>query len=142
MTTPRRDDPLELIVTGVPVTVGPEQTLADVHALFEREKIHHLPVVQDGRFLGILSVNDLWRVFGADPYQLQDPATVDSVLSKVLVRDAMQEDVVTVQRTETLYRGAELLRDGSFHALPVLDGDKLVGMLTTTDLIDCLLSLF
>lgn len=128
------------IMTRDPVVVTPEDKLSDVRKLISEHRVHHIPVVQGGRFVGLITTTDLFRMSFGNTYG-QDPETVDALLDTYTIRDAMIEDVLTIQAGETIRRAAELLgSDGAYHCLPVLEGETLVGMVTTTDLVRIMLT--
>jgi CBS domain-containing protein len=135
----KHNEPVHKIMATDPVSVHEKQKLSDVHHLIVERKIHHVPVVSGRKLIGLISGNDLLRVSWGDVNR-QDPREVDTLLDTLTIRDAMQEDVVTVRRHDTVRRAAELLSQGEYHSLPVLDDDDaLVGMVTSTDLIKYLL---
>jgi CBS domain-containing membrane protein len=135
----KHNEPVHKIMATDPVSVHEKQKLSDVHHLIVERKIHHVPVVSGRKLIGIISGTDLLRVSWGDVNR-QDPRQVDALLDTLTIRDAMQEDVVTVRRHDTVRRAAELLSQGEYHSLPVLDDDdELVGMVTSTDLINYLL---
>jgi hypothetical protein len=61
---------------------------------------------------------------------------------ELAIEQVMTKDVLTIQHKDTVYDAALLLSENEFHALPVMDEDELVGIVTTTDLIKFLLTLF
>jgi CBS domain-containing membrane protein len=102
---------------------------------------HHLPVVApDGMLLGLVSSTDLLRL-GLDDYGVE-PRTMEAVMdAQFTLTEIMCTDLVTVGPDERVSRAAELLAEGSFHALPVVSGDNhLLGIVTSTDLIAFLLA--
>ena len=135
------DDPVSRLMSREPVAIDTEHKPSDARKLMHEHGIHHLPVVQGRRFIGLITANDLLRVSFGDTYK-QDVRMVDALLDTMTIRDVMQEDVLTVQHDEPIRRAAQLLADGAFHSLPVLDGDTLVGVLTSTDLIRELLGTY
>lgn len=131
--------PVHEIMAVDPVTVHEKQKLSDAHRLIVERTIHHVPVVSGGRLIGLISANDLLRVSWGDVYK-QDPRQVDALLDTLTIRDVMQEDIVTIRSRETVRRAAELLAQGQYHGLPVVDDEgQLVGMVTSTDVIRYLL---
>lgn len=131
--------PVHEIMAVDPVTVHEKQKLSDAHRLLVERKIHHVPVVSGRRLIGLISTNDLLRVSWGDVYK-QDPRQVDALLDTLTIRDVMREDVVTIRSHETVRRAAELLAQGEYHGLPVVDDEEqLVGMVTSTDVIRYLL---
>jgi len=102
-----------------PVTVGPQQTVADVLAIMKREKFSGFPVVDHGRLVGIITGRDLR--FEKDPRRL--------------VQDVMTKNVITCTRDTTPEQAEELLHRHRIEKLPVLDSDKkLIGMYTFKDI--------
>ena len=127
-----RDIPVSRIMTTTLVTIGPLQPVIDARKLLESHALNHLPVVEDGKLVGILSAADMLKFF-----LLDSDATV---LESILVRQAMQFSPVVLASNAKLRAAAEKLSSGSFHALPVVEPDQtLVGIVTSSDLIDHLL---
>lgn len=127
-----RDTPVSRIMTTDPLTIGPTDTVAAARALFESRNIHHLPVVDDGKLVGIVSSADLLKLF------LLDEQTALSANARV--GQIMEVCPVTLDAGATLRQAAEKLQAGSFHALLVIDSQRrLVGIITSGDLIDALL---
>ncbi len=135
----KQNEPVYKIMAADPITVHEKQKLSDVHQLIVERKIHHVPVVSGRRLIGLISATDLLRVSWGDVNR-QDPRQVDALLDTLTIRDVMQEDIVTVRRSDTVRHAAELLAHGQYHSLPVLDDTgMLAGMVTSTDLIGYLL---
>ena len=135
----KRNESVSHIMSTELVTVHLGNKLSEVHTLLRTRKIHHVPVVSGTRFVGLLTASDLMRFSWGDPYS-HDPREVDVLLDTQSIRDAMQEDVKTIRPTATIREAAEVLVQGSFHGLPVVDASgDLVGMVTSTDLIRYLL---
>jgi CBS domain-containing protein len=130
----KADEPISRLMSREPVVLTTDHKPSDARKLMHEHGIHHLPVVEGRRFIGLITANDLLRVSFGDTYK-QDVRMIDALLDTMTIRDVMQEDVLTVQQHEPIRRAAELLSDGAFHSLPVLDGDTLVGVVTSTDLI-------
>lgn len=127
-----RDTPIVRIMTADPVTIGSTDSVADARAIFDSRKVHHLPVVDNGKLVGIVSSADLLKLFLLDERA--------DLLANARVRQIMEVCPVTLDVTATLRDAAEKLQVGSFHALPVIDEARaLVGIVTSGDLIDALL---
>jgi CBS domain-containing protein len=98
-----------------------------------------LPVTEDGTLVGIMSLTDLQRMSFAGSIGPEE-SDVDSAIFEMLdVRQIMQGKPVSISIDSKVKEVAEVLSEREFHALPVVDGDKLVGIVTTTDLIRFLL---
>ena len=125
------DDPVvgEKMVTGL-ATVSEDTTLEHAGELMLSIGVRHAPVVGQGRLIGLISDRDIHRAAGSG----RDP--------KARVEEVMTREVVTLKSDERLSRAAELLLRHRVSALPVVDDEFLVGMITLTDLLDhCLVTL-
>ena len=90
----------------------------------------------------MLSYTDLLRISFADAVD-EDEEFVDSIVYNMFtIEQVMAKKLVSVSSTTTIKEVAEILSRKEFHALPVVDGKKLVGIVTTTDLINYLLDQF
>jgi CBS domain-containing protein len=120
---------VEDAMTKAPVTVYPDDDLVRAGQLMTRGRLRHLPVVQHGQLVGLLTQRDLLRELGGAPEKI-DRAEV------LTVRDLMVTEVVTATPTLPLRKAARLLREHQFGCLPVIDSERrVVGMLTETDFI-------
>lgn len=115
-------------------TVHPGQKLSEVYDLVKGQGIHHVPVVEGDRLVGILSAADLLRFTYGNTYE-QDERTLKQSLELTSIREAMTEDLVTIDADAFVKDAVSALSRGDIHALPVIEGDKLAGMVTSTDLI-------
>lgn len=121
------------------ITIGTHNTLFDAEKLFKQHKIRHIPVVDNKKIIGILSLTDLLRLSFVDTYG-EDDSQVDNAIYDMLgIEQVMVSNPVHVAPTKTIKEVAEILSKQEFHALPVVDGGKLVGIVTTTDLLNYLL---
>jgi CBS domain-containing protein len=101
-----------------------------------------MPVVNGDQLVGIVSYSDVLRVSFGDAFNT-DERTVDATLDHTLkLEDLMQKDVITLTEHSTGREAAEILGQGKFHSLPVVNAGKLVGMVTSTDLIRYLVDQF
>ena len=127
-----RNENISRIMTEWPATVAPGDYLSAARELFEKQEIHHLPVVDDGRLVGMLSASDFLKL------HLLDEGS--AALPHARVRHIMHTNPVVLSTQATLREAAEKLCVGEFHALPVIDEDaELVGIVTTSDLVEYLL---
>jgi len=117
-------------MTTPAVVIGPEATLAEACELMAREHLHHLPVVERGRLVGIVSATDL--------IVRSSGGTAD--VGHIRIAEVMHRDPISLSRKATLDDAAVLLAGGRYHSLPVTDADgTVVGVVTSTDLIVVLL---
>ncbi|MEZ4430251.1 MAG: CBS domain-containing protein [Nannocystaceae bacterium] len=135
----KRNESIRHIMSTELVTAHPGERLSDVRQRMLEHKVHHLPVVDGGRFIGLITSNDIMRVHWGDFYS-QQSEQAEALLNTVSLRETMQEDVLTIKPSATVRDAVTLLSTGTFHSLPVVDDDgTLVGMVTTTDLLRYLL---
>ena len=99
--------------------------------------IHHLPVVVEGKVIGILSKSDYLRLLHGFTLFKTEKSTEynDAIMRSLLVGEVMTKQVATLAPDDTLEMAAGFFRENLFHALPVVSKGKLVGILTTFDLI-------
>ena len=112
-----------------------ESNLIQAEKLFKKYGIRHLPITDKGQIVGILSENDLLRISYVDAYidcELEADRSVYNLLS---LEQVMVKNPVCIQETSSIDDVTRILLNKDFHALPVLAGSNLVGMLTTTDLL-------
>jgi acetoin utilization protein AcuB len=108
----------------------------NVFALMRRmgRRIHHLPVVEDGRLVGILSDHDVRRALALDRIQqVTEPDARTRLMENFDARDIMNRDIQTATPTATLAEAAKLMIDNKIGALPVVAADELAGIITETD---------
>jgi CBS domain-containing protein len=118
-------------MTRAPITVPEDCPLRLALGQMERDGVRHLLVLDGDRLSGILSNRDVRRL------ALQDPGP--SLLSEP-VRSIMTEDPVTVAPETSVTMAARLLLERRIGALPVRDGDQIVGIFTTADALEALLA--
>lgn len=107
--------------------------------MFNENSIRHIPVVSGDGIIGMLSLTDLLRVSFVDAYG-SDETNIDTAVYNMLsIEQFMVKNLVFVSSTQTIKEVAEILAKNEFHALPVVDNGKLVGIVTTTDLLNYLL---
>lgn len=127
-----RDIAINRIMTADPSTVQPDDSVATAKELLESQCIHHLPVVEDGTLVGILSSADLLKL-----HILRERPVA---LAAIKVSQIMEAEPVTLDVFADLVDVASKLSEGGFHALPVVEADNvLVGIVTSSDLINHLL---
>ena len=112
------------------VTVGPETPAAEALALCRGTRIRHLPVLQGDRLVGMISDRDLRSATPA----LGDPARAE-VLQSIRVADEMARDVVTTLPDDPIEDAAMTMYEKKIGCLPVVDGERLVGILTSSDVL-------
>ena len=115
----------EVMTQGVQ-TISPDAAAVDAWELMRRKGIHHLVVTADSRVIGVLSNRDAGGRSGA------------SIRARSHVGDLMTTSVVTVDPATTVRRTANLMRGRTIGCVPVVDGTRLVGIVTISDLLELL----
>lgn len=113
--------------------------LSTAESLFKKNHIRHLPVVDDGRIVGMLSYTDLLRISFADAVDEDGEGVETTVYDMFTIEQVMTKKVMSVTSKTSLKEVGDIFLTHEFHALPVVDNDNLVGIVTTTDMIRCFL---
>lgn len=130
--------PVSTIMTKNVIKLNLKDDLTKAEALFKKNKIRHIPVVNGNRIIGMLSYTDLLRISFVDA--VDDDEVIDATVYNLFtVEQVMAKNLVTISPETTIKEAAEILSSKEFHALPVVLGDLLVGIVTTTDLIKYLI---
>ena len=138
----KKRTPISEIMTKNVITLNYTDELETAERLFKKNHIRHIPVVSGDTIKGILSYTDLLRISFADAID-EDEDTVDTVVYNMFtIEQVMAKNPTSVSSKTTIKEVAELLAKQEFHALPIVDDGKLVGIVTTTDLINYLIDQF
>ena len=131
--------PVREVMTPHPRAVQLGDKISDVRAALADGRLHHLPVLDGRRLVGIISTTDLLE-FGFAPRDSHD--NVDDYLDEHFrIEQLMQTSVVTIPSNSTVRDAAEALTTGSLHAVPVVKDDgELVGIVTSTDIVSYVVS--
>ncbi|WP_345165383.1 CBS domain-containing protein [Algibacter aquimarinus] len=138
-----RKAPISMIMTENVITLKKKDSLEKAEQLFKRHRIRHIPVVSGDTIVGMLSYTDLLRLSFADYTDsvIEDDAGT-LVYNMFTIKQVMNKSIVTVSPSNSIKEIAEILATKEFHALPVVVDNRLVGIVTTTDLINYLLKQF
>ena len=137
-----RKAPVTTIMTENVITLKRSDSLETAEKLFKKYHIRHIPVVSGNVIIGMLSYTDLLRISFADSVYDDDDHVDSIVYNMFTIEQVMVKKVVSVSPSNSIREVAEILSKSEFHALPVVDKNKLVGIVTTTDLINYLLKQF
>jgi CBS domain-containing protein len=138
----KKNEKIDQILTREIITVHIAQKVSDVRKIFAENDFHHVPVVSGKKLIGIVSASDILGIsvegLGSDERSMD--AYIDHQFS---IEGLMKKDLKTLSTKSKIADAAEILSDGKFHAVPVVDeNDDLVGLVTSTDLIRFLRDLF
>lgn len=127
----------ELMQTKV-FTVGPEDMVDRVFFLLHYEKIRHLPVLERKKVVGIVSDRDMYKALGPRSRRRSVVREQDESILYVIprkVRHIMRRGVITIDANAGAGKAAGMMARRKIGALPVVERDKLVGIITATDLL-------
>ncbi len=123
------------LMTQEVLTVSPDDKMDRVFFLFNFENIRHLPVVEKGRLVGIVSDRDLKKVLGSPKKTIEKPDGSSFVISSRKVRTLLKRKPVTIEPEQRAADAAAIMAKKKIGALPVVHKDKLVGIITATDIL-------
>ncbi len=131
----KKNDPITKIMTSDVAVVQEGQPLSEVRKKMIDLHIHHVPIVNGKKLVGLVTFTDLMKINmvinGADE------RSIDTIIDQQFkIADIMSSKITKIKNTETIRQASELLINGHFHSLPVIDdNDNIVGIVTSTDMI-------
>lgn len=129
--------PITHIMTSQLHTVNKEASLAEVERIMKRHHIRHVPIVEEESIIGIVSLTDLQRLSYTGSFaEVEESGDDDVAIYDILtLEQVMVRNPFCIQKTATVGDACDVLIRMDFHALPVVDGHELLGIVTTTDLL-------
>jgi acetoin utilization protein AcuB len=118
------------------VALPPQATAGEALALCRERRIRHMPVLEDGRLVGIVSDRDLRSATPA----LGDPARAEA-LGRILISEVMVSEVTTALPDDPIEEAANAMREKKIGCLPVIEDDNLVGIISSSDVMEALVYL-
>lgn len=129
----KKREPVSEIMTKSVISVNKDNNnLRDVKTIFHKENIRHLPVNDGQKIIGIISKNDLMRLSFGSMFDNQENAD-EAVLDMLSIDQVMTHNPQTADSSAEIREIAQMLIDGGFHSLPIVDDGKTVGIVTSTD---------
>lgn len=125
------------LMTVNPVTVSPEMTLRTVVEMMKSEGCRQFPVMDNGKLVGIVTDRDV-RLAMNSPIILHGRWQDETLLNKATVESCMTPNPISISPDMPAYRAAEMLSIYKFGAIPVVDQEELVGIITVTDFLNYL----
>ena len=117
-----------------PATLGRNETLDLAESIMNLGRIRHMPVVDDGKIVGIVSQRDLFRSalitalgFGRK--------TTSALIKTITIKEIMTKHVITISPEASLKEAARVMIDKKIGCLPVVEDQRLIGLLTETDIL-------
>jgi acetoin utilization protein AcuB len=125
-----------------PLTIDPEESLSDAHKYMLDQKVRHLPVVKsDDKMIGLIAEDDLLK---AEPSSATSLSVweIHYLLMQVKVKSVMVKNIITTTEDTPIEEAAHLMLDHKIGCLPVIRDDKLVGIITESDIFRTFMELF
>jgi len=135
----KRLEPVSKIMTKELVTLCLRDDLYKAEKLFKEHHIRHIPVVKNRHIVGMLSLSDLQRISFLDSYDSNEIKIDNAIYNMLSIEQIMVKKPIMVTSNITIKSVVEILSQNEFHALPVVDNELLVGIVTTTDILRYLL---
>ena len=132
------DTAISEIMTRHVITVTPNTLLDVVNDIFSKNDFHHIPVVEGEHLVGIISRSDIDRVTRCIDlfHSAENEIYNEKLFKSLLAEEVMTSNAQVVAPDDAIAYAASLFSGNKFHALPVVEGKKFVGLVTTFDLID------
>ena len=127
--------PVREIMNKKILTVSPEDRIIHARRIMVDEKIARLPVVDKGKLVGMISDNELAFAF-ANVKKSISLGRQKHRLDEFLVKDAMKAPAVWTQPNTTAKQAAEIMLKYNVGALPIIENDKIIGIISRTDLLN------
>jgi len=105
------------------VTITSKSAIKDALMVMKKHSVRHLPVVDQGSFVGLVALGDLKQ------------AIIASMIEQLKVSDVMIREPYTITRETTLEKAAQIIYEKRIGCLPVVEDDKIVGILTVNDIL-------
>ncbi|HZR88831.1 MAG TPA: CBS domain-containing protein [Bradyrhizobium sp.] len=122
-------------MTSTVTTVGRDLSIREANDMFERDDFNSYPVQEDGQVIGIVTKFDLLKCFAFTPNQILPRYTE---LMKRTVGDVMTSDFIYVRPETRLTRVLQLMVEHRLRSIPVIDGEKLAGIIAREDILKAL----
>jgi acetoin utilization protein AcuB len=130
------DRTIREIMTTDLITVAPDRPAKAIQDLFRENDFHHIPVVDTGkRLVGIISKEDIFKLAYVLSLQTTGKTYSQKEYSTLKAEDIMTRYPVTLDPDDTVGLAADIFLANKFHALPIVEDDQLLGIVTTHDLL-------
>lgn len=127
--------PVKAIMSTKLVTVNPGDKLKDVKAIFDEKPIHHIPVVRYKQIVGIISKTDFLHFMRGFSQNEEDRFVDEARLRAYTAEEIMTKGLAKLSPNDRISVALDIFLANRFHAIPVVENDELVGIVTTFDII-------
>ncbi len=123
-----------------PFTISPDQTIPEAHEIMVQHGVRRLPVMKNGKLVGIVSREDIQSASPSKATSLS-VGEITYLLAKTKIKQIMSKNIVTISPDALLEEAATLMRDQKVGFLPVVEDGRLVGIITESDIFDAFIEL-
>ncbi len=128
-------------MTFNPICGRPDMPVAEAQALMQQHNFRHLPILdQDGKLVGLITQRSLIQAVPSGMRSVS-PAAINYALAKVKARHIMVKNVITIGEDVALEEAARVMADKKIGCLPVMRGDRLVGIISDNDIFNVMVNL-
>jgi CBS domain-containing protein len=128
--------PVSELMTRQVVHIEPDTSIDALHRLFEQHHFHHIPVLEHGKLVGIVSKTDYLKVRHVLAITWEGLTVVQDIYKDMTAADIMTREPLKVESSDSIGLAADIFRANTLHALPVVDDGELVGIITPHDLLN------
>ena len=129
---------IETIMTRELITVNPEAPLNEAKEIFDKHRIHHIPVVRYRKIVGLLSKTDMLYFLKGANCDGYEKILNEARLRNYRIEEIMVTGLATLAPDDRIATAVEVFKENLFHAIPIVKDEELVGILTTYDIINAL----
>jgi CBS domain-containing protein len=122
------------IMMGSPVTLNPADTLDLANDIIAIGRIRHIPVVEQGKLVGLLSERDLFGAAATRIFGITNKSRT-ALLKSTRIKDVMKKNVVTVEPDTPIKDAARVMAEKKIGCVPVVSDGGVVGLVTTTNIL-------
>lgn len=119
-------------MTPNPVTISKQTTLPEAERLMREYQIRRLPVMDDNKLIGIVTLGNMREARPSNATTLS-VYELNYLLGKLTAKDFMAQPVIAISPDTSIQEAAKQMLENKIGGLPVVDGEKLVGIITETD---------
>jgi len=135
----KRLEPVSKIMTKKLITLTLFDDLYTAEKLFREHHIRHIPIVKDEHIIGMLGCSDLERISFLDSYDSNETKIDNAIYKMLSINQLMVKKPTKIDSSISIKSVVEILAKNEHHALPVVENEILVGIVTTTDILNYLL---
>lgn len=120
-------------MTPAPITISKQTTLPEAERLMREYQIRRLPVLEDNKLVGIVTLGNLREARPSNATTLS-VYELNYLIGKLTAKDFMTQPVITLSSNSSIQEAAKQMLENKIGGIPVVDDEKLVGIITETDL--------